>query len=101
MTFPNADAFKDVVRVLAVVSKKELRFGKNNRTRVKVSCKTTLGCPFWIWASINNSPSPTMHIKTLKMEHKCSELNGKVYHCNAPFIAKGYLDGFIADTKMV
>lgn len=40
-----------------------------------------------------------MYIKTLKMEHKCSEFNGKVYHCNAPFIAKGYLDGFIADKK--
>lgn len=46
MTFPNADTFKEVVRVLAIVTKKELRFGKNDRTRVKVICKTTPGCPF-------------------------------------------------------
>lgn len=97
MKFPNADSFKDAVRMVAVLTKKELRFEPNDRKRVKVVCKTTKGCPFWIWASVIDDKSPTMAIKTLKLEHKCSELKGKVYHYNAPFIAKGYLNSFISD----
>lgn len=78
MTFPNPNAFKDAVRMLSVTTQKELRFGPNDKRRVRVICKTTSGCPFIIWASQVDKASPTMAIRTLKMEHCCSKITGKV-----------------------
>ncbi|PRQ44239.1 putative transposase, MuDR, plant [Rosa chinensis] len=97
MSFPNSDVFKDVVRVFSVQTKKLLTFKTNDRKRVEVVCITSEGCPFRIWASVNGKVSPTFYIKTINMEHKCSELTGKNYHCNAPFIAKGYIYSFMVD----
>ncbi|PRQ43114.1 putative transposase, MuDR, plant, MULE transposase domain-containing protein [Rosa chinensis] len=97
MSFPNSDVFKDAVRVFSVKTKKLLTFKTNDRKRVEVVCITSEGCPFRIWASVNGKVSPTFYIKTINMEHKCSQLTRKNYHCNAPFIAKGYIDSFMVD----
>ncbi|XP_024167940.1 uncharacterized protein LOC112174404 isoform X2 [Rosa chinensis] len=97
MKFPSPEVFKDAVRMFSVLTKKELRFDPNDRKRVNAFCKTTPGCPFRIYASQVDKASPTMEIRILQMEHRCSGLSKKVYHCNAPFIAKGYVDQIIAD----
>lgn len=98
MAFPNSVVFKNAVRKHAVLTRKELRFVANTRHKVSVKCKTSAGCPFWIYSSGDKS-SPTIYIKTLRTVHKCSEVKGKVYHCHAPFIADEYLDSFMNDEK--
>ncbi|XP_062007932.1 uncharacterized protein LOC133724964 [Rosa rugosa] len=99
MAFPNSVVFKNAIRKHAVLTKKELRFAKNTRYKVKVICKTSPDCPFWIYATSPSKNIPTLYIRTLRPQHMCNELVGKVYHCHAPFIANEYLDCFMNDPK--
>lgn len=100
MTFPNSVVFKNAIRKHALVlTNKQLRFDKNTRHKVKVICKISPNCTFLIYAASPSKKSPILYIRTLRPQHMCNELVGKVYHCHAPFIANEYLDYFMNDPK--
>ncbi|XP_040372479.1 uncharacterized protein LOC112192744 [Rosa chinensis] len=97
MIFPSSTVFKKAMRKHAVLTKKELRFQKNTRHKVKVVCITSPGCPFTVYASTPDKENPNIQIKTFRPVHKCSSVEGKVYHCHAPFIADEYANFFMND----
>ncbi|XP_062011844.1 uncharacterized protein LOC133728443 [Rosa rugosa] len=99
MVFADSVVFKKAVRKHAVLTRKELRFVRNERHKVKVICKTSAGCPFWLFASSPGSDTSSLMIKVYRPEHKCSSIEGRVYHCHAPFIADEYMDKFIVDSN--
>ncbi|XP_050379758.1 uncharacterized protein LOC126797126 [Argentina anserina] len=99
MVFPNNEVFKHAVRKHVVLTKKELRFPRNTKHQVLVRCKTSPGCPFWLYASSTNENNSTMQVVRYTPEHKCSSVAKRVYHCHAPFLAEEYKSTFMADGK--
>ncbi|XP_024163698.1 uncharacterized protein LOC112170581 [Rosa chinensis] len=97
MEFANSKVFKNAIRKHSVITKKELRFKPNTRHKVCAVCRTSPNCRWMIYASNTDLDNPTLFIKSLRLEHTCSSLVGKVYHMHAPFIAEEYQEFFMSD----
>ncbi|KAL6176538.1 hypothetical protein ACLB2K_053171 [Fragaria x ananassa] len=96
MIFPNNKVFKHAVRKHGVMTKKELRFPRNTKHMISVKCFTSVGCPYYMYASSPNMDNPTLQIKKYKPKHTCCSIGKRVYHCNAPFLAEEYKNQFLA-----
>ncbi|KAL6219911.1 hypothetical protein ACLB2K_007669 [Fragaria x ananassa] len=73
LCFPNVDQLKEAIREYELVNKRGTWFQKNNKNKIEVKC--LWGCNFWLYASGIEELGPnTIVIKTLRPEHKCSQI---------------------------
>ena len=89
MLFGTADIFRKAIRAHAVKHRRNVKFQKNDKHRVRAVCKSE-ACNWFVYASWL-SDNRTFQIKTLCTEHTCAmSFNNKFV--NSRLIAEKYVD---------
>ncbi|XP_058198465.1 uncharacterized protein LOC131313987 [Rhododendron vialii] len=97
MKFPSAKEFREAVREYSIKEGKDIKFVKNETTRVKAKCATE-GCGWSIMASLSQK-GESFQVKTHKSEHDCLR-SFKVRHVTSKYLAEKYVDSIRSNPDM-
>ena len=71
MTFSRENVFTEAVRAHAFKYRRAIKFNKNDKDKIKASCKT-LECKWMVYAFWMNTDHKTFKVKTIHKEHTCA-----------------------------
>ncbi|KAH7864390.1 hypothetical protein Vadar_029082 [Vaccinium darrowii] len=97
MKFGNAKEFREAVREYAIKEGKQIKFTKNETTRVRAKCPAK-GCTWEIFGSLAQR-GESFQVKSFKSEHKCVR-SFKVRHVTSMYLAKKYADSIRTNPNM-
>jgi MuDR family transposase len=98
MVFDSFKAFKEAVIEYAIKERKNIRFERNDTTRVKAVCKKD--CMWSIWVSRLRNETENVQVKTFNSSHTCvNEHNIKFLTVN--WLVSKYLLTFRAESDMI
>ena len=97
MTFSNCNAFRAAFRVHVVKHRRVVKFDKNDKDKIKASCKFE-DCKWMVYASWLNTNHKTFKVKTLHNEHTCA-ITFPNKALNTSGLAKKYLNQWRANQK--
>ncbi|KAF7150218.1 hypothetical protein RHSIM_Rhsim02G0197700 [Rhododendron simsii] len=97
MKFPSAKEFREAVREYSIKEGKDIKFVKNETTRVKAKCDTE-GCGWSVMASLSQK-GESFQVKTHKSEHDCLR-SFKVRHVTSKYLAEKYVDSIRSNPDM-
>ncbi|KAF7120871.1 hypothetical protein RHSIM_Rhsim13G0222200 [Rhododendron simsii] len=97
MKFPSAKEFREAVRDYSIKEGKDIKFVKNETTRVKAKC-ATVDCGWSVMASLYQK-GESFQVKTHKSEHDCLR-SFKVRHVASKYLAEKYVDSIRSNHDM-
>ena len=97
MTLSNCNGFREAVWVHTVKHTRAVKFEKNDKDKIKVSCKSE-ECKWMVYASWLNTDHKTFKVKTLHAEHKCA-MTFRNKALSTYWLAKKYLNQWRANPE--
>ncbi|KAG5556147.1 hypothetical protein RHGRI_006689 [Rhododendron griersonianum] len=97
MKFSNAKEFREAVREYAIKKGKDIKFVKNETTRIKAICAAE-ECPWSIMGSLAQK-GESFQVKTYKKKHKCLR-SFRVRHVTSMYLANKYVDSIRSNPDM-
>ncbi|KAG5531535.1 hypothetical protein RHGRI_026218 [Rhododendron griersonianum] len=97
MKFPSAKEFREAVREYSIKEGKDIKFVKNETTRVKAKCATE-ECGWSVMASLSQK-GESFQVKSHKSEHDCLR-TFKVRHVTSMYLAEKYVDSIRSNPDM-
>ncbi|KAI8548880.1 hypothetical protein RHMOL_Rhmol07G0308400 [Rhododendron molle] len=97
MKFPSAKEFREAVREYSIKEGKDIKFVKNETTRVKAKCATE-ECGWSVMPSVSQK-GESFQVKSHKSEHDCLR-SFKVRHVTSMYLAEKYVDSIRSNPNM-
>ncbi|KAG5536679.1 hypothetical protein RHGRI_024191 [Rhododendron griersonianum] len=97
MKFPSAKEFSEAMREYSIKEGKNIKFVKNETTRVKAKCVIE-ECGWSILGSLSEK-GESFQVKTHKSEHGCLR-SFKVRHVTSKYLAEKYVDNIRSNPEM-
>ncbi|KAL0350216.1 UNVERIFIED_CONTAM: hypothetical protein Sradi_4170800 [Sesamum radiatum] len=89
MIFTNTTQFKEVVKVHAMTWQKNIKFVKNDKTRVRAKCHG-VNCP-WVVLASKLRNSNTFQIKTINLNHNCGRTSSRHMFVTSKTLSNKYM----------
>ncbi|XP_058209741.1 uncharacterized protein LOC131322424 [Rhododendron vialii] len=97
MKFSNAKEFREAVIKYAIKKGKDIKFVKNETTRIKAICANEK-CPWSILGTLAQK-GESFQVKTYKKKHKCLR-SFRVRHVTSMYLANKYVDSIRSNPNM-
>ncbi|KAH7842932.1 hypothetical protein Vadar_010817 [Vaccinium darrowii] len=97
MLFCTAKEFREAVREYAIKQGKDIKFVKNETTRVRAICAAK-SCPWYILGSLTQK-GEAFQVKSFESEHKCVRAFN-IRHANSKWLASKYVDSIRSNPNM-
>ncbi|KAG5566220.1 hypothetical protein RHGRI_001980 [Rhododendron griersonianum] len=97
MKFPSAKEFREAVREYSIKEGKDIKFVKNETTRVKAKCAIE-ECGWSVMASLSQK-GESFQVKSHKSEHDCLK-TFNVRHVTSMYLAEKYVDSIRSNPDM-
>jgi hypothetical protein len=98
LQFENVGLLRKAIKEYACQERRDVRLPINDLRRLKVVCKGSNNCPWYMWASYD-SRTKTWMIKRYEAKHTCSR-KWNIRQSTSDFVADKFLPRFKADQDM-